>query len=677
MTRRTRIGSRVTGVVHQDTRRALVDAVPGLAAVAVLVWWSTDQGGYFQRTWYPGTLLALGVLGATAVGAPDSFRGLPRAGQVALGALAAFTAWSFFSISWAGAPGPAWDAANRALLYLVLFTLMSRATAGRLTRRLVLGAWTLAIIVLAVVVLLKLPGVLNAGTTIFAPGLEQPLGYSNANAALFLMALWPALTFASSFGIPPFFRGVCAAGAVVLAETSLLSESRGSLVAAGVVLVLLFVVVPRRVRTFLTLLPPAVAIAATTPNTLHIANRAGDSPSAIPQLGDVATPVLIAAAVAGLVVWLAGELEDRRPPSEAVARVGSRAVAVAMVLIVLAGVVGGVAALGNPAHRVKNAWREFKQVGAPDPNAPGHLSAGFGGARYDYYRVALDVWKERPVEGIGAGNFSEDYIRRGRVGERPTSPHSIVFGTLVETGLVGALLLAAAVTAGLVAAGSAARREGHFSRAVGAGGMLLAAYWLVQTSADWLWEFPALGGAAFAFLGLGAAAGVRRPVFRARRAARRAALAVGGALGIAALLSLLGPWLSDIEVRRAAASWQRYPDAAFSQLDKAASYNKLSERPGLLAGAIAIELGRYGKANRAFTQVLDRDPRNLTATISLAGLESHAGRKRRAVGLLEHALELAPGDQTATSELAKAKKGRLDPREVAQELVANAAARVH
>jgi tetratricopeptide (TPR) repeat protein len=677
MTRRTGIGSRVMGVVHQDVRRALVDAIPGLVAVGVLVWWSTDQGGYFQRTWYPGTLLLLGGLAATAIGAPASFRGLPKAALVALCALAGFTAWSFFSISWADAPGPAWDAANRALLYLILFALFSRAAGGRLTRRLILSAWTLAIMVLAVVVLLKLPGVLNTSRTIFAPGLEQPLGYSNANAALFLMALWPALTLSASFGLTPWLRGVFAAGVVVLAETSLLSESRGSVVAAGVVLVVLFVVVPRRVRMFLTLLPPAIAIAVTTPHTLHIANRVGDDPAATHQLGSVAAPVLIAAVVAGIVVALAGELEDRRPPSAAFAHAGSRVVGVAMVLIVVIGIAGALAATGNPVHRVQNAWHEFKQVGAPDPNAPGHLSAGFGGARYDYYRVALDVFKEHPVEGIGAGNFAEDYIQRGRVGERPTSPHSIEFGTLVETGLFGAALLALALGAGLLAAGSAARRSGRFSRAVAAGGMLMCAYWFVQASADWLWEFPALGGAAFAFLGLGAAAAQRRQVFHARRQTRTAIAIVGTVAGVAALLSLLGPWLSDIEVRRAAASWPKYPDAAFRQLDKAASYNKLSERPGLLAGAIAIELGRYPRAITAFDQVLDRDPRNLTATVSLAALESNAGHRKRAVALLKHALELAPGDQTATTELAVIKKGRLDPRQVAQDLVANAAARVH
>ena len=676
MTRTTGIGGRVMRVVHQDTRRSLVEALPGLAAVAVLVWWSTDQGGYFQKTFYPGTILLLGILVATAIGSPDSFRGLSRLGQVALGALALFTAWSFLSITWADAQGPAWDASNRTLLYLILFTLFSRAVSGRLTRRLVLGAWTLAIIGLAVVVLLKLPAVLNADRTIFAPGLEQPLGYSNANAALWMMAVWPAVTLASSFGVTPWLRGVFAAGIVILAETSLLSESRGSVVAVGVVLVVLFVVVPRRVRTFLTLVPPAIAIAATTPHTLHLANRAA-SPSAVAQLGDVAAPVLIAAVLAGVVVALAGELEDRRPPSEALSRAGTRIVGIAMGLIVVAGLAGGLAIAGNPVHRVNRAWDEFKQVGAPNPDASGRLAAGFGGARYDYYRVALDVWKEHPVAGIGAGNFSEDYIQRGRVGERPTSPHSIEFGTLVETGLVGAALLLAAFAAGLVCAGAAARRSGRFSRAVAAGGLLMFVYWLVQTSADWLWEFPALGGAAFAFLGLAVSAAPRREVVAARREVLIPAAVAGGIIAIAACLSLLGPWASDIEVRRAAATWQQYPDAAFKQLDKAADYNGLSERPGLLAGAIAIQLRRYDQARKAFQQVLERDPRNLTATISLASLESNAGHRKEALRLLRRAIMLAPGDQTATTTLPAARKARLDPRAVQRQIVQNAAARVH
>jgi hypothetical protein len=48
------------------------------------------------------------------------------------------------------------------------------------------------------------------------------------------------------------------------------------------------------------------------------------------------------------------------------------------------------------------------------------------------------------------------------------------------------------------------------------------------------------------------------------------------------------------------------------------------------------------------------------------------------VVLLRHALELAPADQTATTELDLVRKHkRLDPKQVAQDLVNNAAARVH
>jgi hypothetical protein len=388
--------------------------------------------------------------------------------------------------------------------------------------------------------------------------------------------------------------------------------------------------------------------------------------------------VLLVALAVGIVVAAGAQLEHARTVPEHVRRAGTRIVAIAMALIVVAGLAGGLAVLGDPAHRVRTAWHEFKQVGAPNPGATGHISAGFGGARYDYYRVALDVWRKHPLAGVGAGNFSEDYIQRGRVNERPTSPHSIEFGTLVETGVVGAILLLVALGAGFAAAGGAMRRALLLDHAAAAGGLLACAYWLGQTSADWLWEFPALGGAAFAFLGLAAGAGERRAVLAPVAKLRgRITGALAAVVAVAALLSLLAPWAADIEVRRAADSWAKYPDAAFRQLDRAASYNKLSERPGLLAGGIAIQLGRYGRAESAFRQVLDRDPRNLSATISLAGLASHAGRRAQALRLLRHALVLAPGDQTATNELARARTGRLDPRQVAFDLVANAAARVH
>ena len=292
-----------------------------------------------------------------------------------------------------------------------------------------------------------------------------------------------------------------------------------------------------------------------------------------------------------------------------------------MALIVVIGIAGALAAAGNPVHRVQNAWHEFKQVGAPDPSAPGHLSAGFGGARYDYYRVALDVWKEHPVEGIGAGNFAEDYIQRGRVGERPTSPHSIEFGTLVETGLFGAALLALALGAGLFAAGSAARRSGRFSRAVAAGGMLMCAV-LVRAGVRGLAvgvpgagrrgvRLPGAGrrgGAAKAGLPRAAADAHRRDGAGRRGGRGRAAVAARGR----------GFRTSDCAAPPRAGRSTRTRRFASSTRPRATT-SSASDR-GCSRVRSRSSSARYQRATTAFNQVLDRDARNLTATISLAGL---------------------------------------------------------
>src|SRR5258708_17793837 len=93
----------------------LADALPGLAGVGVLVVWSTDQGGFFASSWYPGALFLLAVLVVAAVADPASVLRLPPITRVALGAFALFTAWTYLSITWADAKGVAWDGANRTL----------------------------------------------------------------------------------------------------------------------------------------------------------------------------------------------------------------------------------------------------------------------------------------------------------------------------------------------------------------------------------------------------------------------------------------------------------------------------------------------------------------------------------------------------------------------------------
>src|SRR5205085_2743521 len=88
------------------------------------------------------------------------------------------------------------------------------------------------------------------------------LGCLAAYTALWLMAAWPALLLGRSRRLAWPLRGVLAGSAVLLADVALLAQSRGSLYATPLMVVLVFACVPARLRTFTALAPVAAAIAA-------------------------------------------------------------------------------------------------------------------------------------------------------------------------------------------------------------------------------------------------------------------------------------------------------------------------------------------------------------------------------------------------------------------------------
>lgn len=649
----------------------LLSLLAPLLAVAVFVSWADSDGGVVPTTWYPGALFLLALLAVLLASGQARFRELSGPTRVALIALASYTAWSYLSLIWANAKGVAWDGANRTLLYLVVFALFA-ISAGRAERAAVtLGAWTLGIVGLAVAVLVRLPHGLGPGPAISATGLFNPLGYTNAEAALWLMAAWPALLLASRPEVPSWLRGIFAGGVVALVDTAILSESRGSLLAAAIVLVAFFLVVPGRVRSLVVLAPVAVAVGATAPHVLRIANGFSSAPVAPPGLDSVAAPILLASLAVALVVGSAAAIERRRPPTEATVRTGRRVVGAAGVLAAVVAVVAGLAVTGNPITRVKSEWRSFTASTAPTAPGTGHLSANIGGARYDYYRVALDVWLENPVVGVGADNFGEYYLARGRDLEAPTSPHSTELRALLETGLIGAALLAVALVGGLLAARKSMRGSPPLARAVAGGAAFVFVYWLVHGSGDWFWEFPALAAPAFAMLGLAGAVGPRprqTPRSGAAENTRRIKQAttitkVAWVLVCAALLtaaaSLTLPWLADREVNRAAQVWRLDPLAAFRQLDLAAQLNPLSEEPDLTAGTIAERLGMLDRADRAFAQARARDPLNAYATLELGMIAAHHGRRRLAERMLRSAAMLDRQNSVAVQALHQVETAQL------------------
>ena len=68
--------------------------------------------------------------------------------------------------------------------------------------------------------------------------LIEPTGYTNATAALFAAAVWPALFLASRRETPWPVRGVFMASAGLLTQLALIPQSRGTFIVFPIVLVL-------------------------------------------------------------------------------------------------------------------------------------------------------------------------------------------------------------------------------------------------------------------------------------------------------------------------------------------------------------------------------------------------------------------------------------------------------
>jgi tetratricopeptide (TPR) repeat protein len=643
--------------------------VPALAAVALFLVWATDQAGYPVTHWAPGGLTVLALLGLTVAIVGLRAGEVSRPVGVALAALAAYTAFSYLSILWAAVPGDAWEGANRTLLYLIVFALFACWRQRGAAAALLLGAWVIGMVALAAYAALHIDAAHGGALAALLPGgrLVYPTGYPNANAAQWLMAFWPAALLARERRLGWGLRGLLAGGAVLLAGVALMSQSRGSLYATPVMLILVFALIPGRIRTFALLVPVGAGIGAAAPAVLRVGDHLSGGSVTSANVHGAVTAILASAVAVGLLVAIGAAIESHRrfsPVSLARIRTGIGAVAIVALLAVVG---GGLAAAGNPVTRVRSAWHSFKGGYSSNSSSGNRLLSGLGSNRYDFYRVALDEFAAHPLAGIGADNFQQQYLARGRSSETPRYPHSVELRTLAETGVLGGVLALIGLAAALAGAAGAMRRADPLARSVAAAALAGFGYWVVHGSFDWFWEFAGLGAPAFAMLGLSCAlapAGAGRsagdPVAAARPAdsltgARRWALR--GAVLLTALAlgaSLAAPWLSQLEVQNAARIWTRAPRKAYARLDSAAGLNPLSDEPYLVAGSIALRYGELARADRDFARALERTPGDAYATLERGAIASTRGEKRVAIVLLRRAVRLAPREPLAAQALALA-----------------------
>jgi hypothetical protein len=617
-------------------RAARAGALPfGLSAVAVFLWWANEEGGYAPTTWYPGALIFLALLVGVAFSpaAPTS-SGLWITRAIAF--LAAFTAWSFLSIVWAGVKGDAWDGANRTLLYLTVYAMFALLWWRARDAAVLVGLFALGTAVVGAAAFA------SEDASAFGDGrLTAPTGYANASAALFLAAFWPAVALAARPEVHWVARSVLLAAGGLLLQLAVLAQSRASVVAGSIAFLLYIVLTQERLRALLVLLPVAAVTLATLGPLLDVfasATEAGLEEAVAREQRTLALSTGALLAIGALVGFRdrPGRIGRRAQLLSGRRRTVVTAVAAGGVLVALVAA-AGVMSLTEGSGR--------DGVGSEATSALGssRLGGGLETGRYDLWRVAAGEVADHPLLGVGADNFAVDFARERRTHEEPLYPHSLLLRSFSQTGLVGGALFLGFMGAALVGALRMRRRSNALANAVASASVVSAFYWLLHGSIDWLWEIPALTASALALLGL--ASGLRqpqpdRPPSTPRRSAP--ALAAAGVLVAAAVGSYTLPGLAALEVERAVQAWPEAPDRAFSRLDRARRLNPLSERPDVVAGTLAQRAGQRDRARIAFQRVLERNPDEWYAHLQLALLDAADGRRAEALAHLVRAQSLNP-----------------------------------
>ncbi|MEJ7784786.1 MAG: O-antigen ligase family protein [Solirubrobacteraceae bacterium] len=610
-------------------RRA--DTLPLIAAAPVLAllgWWAFAGGGYAPTVWYPGALALLGLMVVlTMSGALSLPRRRPLA--IALAALSAYTAWSYLSIIWAGSPGDAVEGSHRTLLYLLAFTTMALVRWTRAALMIAVGVWIGIVTAAAVVTTLSLGGEGSLDLIIDAR-LSEPMGYMNADPALWTMAALPAIYLGSRRETPLIVRPLLIAAAALLIQLSVLSQSRGWLFTLPVVLGLAMLIVPGRLRAAIFALPVAAAAAFSARDLLEPYDVGGSE-----LLSEVAVPLREALAAAASSAWAGAGIAllaaallvavDRFAPVPKRVRGAVRPLSAIVLAVAVLGAAAATVTLtdGHPIERLQEGWADFKDF--DNGNGPGTARfSELGSTRYDFWRVSTDLWREHPLLGVGQDNFAEDYVQRRQTSREETRwAHSLQLRLLTHTGLVGLLLMLTAGVAIALAAG--VHQRGRAGRPAAMLALLPGVYWLVHGSLDWLWEYPVLSTAAFALAGAAAGLGTRLSRYAGEPRPAPLTTRTRALVGVpAALLAVtVAGWLAtaflaerNLTLGRQGFSADR--ELGLDRFARARALNPFGAEAALLEGLAAARLGQPDRARLALREAITRSPNDWFAPFELA-----------------------------------------------------------
>ncbi len=602
---------------------ALLVAAGALLAAAIFFSGGSTDG---PLAWIGGgAIIVAGAAGAAALMGRLPVPELDRQGILFVGLLAGFVVWNGISIAWSAAPDRSWNYFNRGLAYLAfaLLGLAVGAAVKRAPRTVALGLaaliggaclWALAG---------KVIPALYEDYGRFAR-LRSPVGYWNGLALLAAIGLPLGLWTAVGRDHDRRLRAVGVVLVYVLGIATVLTYSRGGLLAAVFAIVAYLVLAHERVEGIGAL---GIAVAAALPALAWGLTQPGvadDFQSNAVRREDGAwfgLIVFLGAVTAYGGAWWAAP----RRVSERAARLIVRGALVALVAFALLGAV--VAVRGGEEDVVNQG--PSRQLSTGSNNRTG------------WWGEAREAFQGQPLVGVGAGSFEYVHRKFRKNKVDVTEPHNLPLQFAAETGLVGLALFVGAMGAALL--GLWRRRADAVALALG---LALPTY-LFHGFLDYDWDFVAVTAPVLFATGVLLASG--RPE---RRVTPKSLWAVVAVLAAAALVfSLAAPRLASKRVEEAYAALDREDSkAAVDKAQEARSLNPLSIEP-LHAEAAAEEArDRVARARELYVDAVEVQPLNARAWYELGCFELQVlDEPQSARRHLERSRELDPRGPAATA----------------------------